>query len=259
MLLQERIQNEDMAARWKGERTARSRLSSADDTATEAPRRAGGVTDDRREALLAIFAEQLGDALVDTLIEAGATTLDAGQRRRVGRGRRVGAARGSAASTSASSRPSTGCRRRSAATRTRGRRPVPAPDRAFSRPSPATPVATPASRSSPGGQDRAPTFGVTLKADVPDDDPVVGTWIRCYAGANWHEREAHEMFGIGFDGHPDLRNIYLPTEFEGHPLRKDFPLLARIVKPWPGHRRRRADARWRRRGEAAEGDGMADA
>ena len=42
------------------------------------------------------------------------------------------------------------------------------------------------------------------------------------------------MFGIGFDGHPDLRNMYLPSEFEGYPLRKDFPLLARMVKPWPG-------------------------
>jgi NADH-quinone oxidoreductase subunit C len=42
------------------------------------------------------------------------------------------------------------------------------------------------------------------------------------------------MFGIGFHRHPDLRNIYLPTEFEGHPLRKDFPLVARMVKPWPG-------------------------
>jgi hypothetical protein len=55
-----------------------------------------------------------------------------------------------------------------------------------------------------------------------------------YAGANWHERETHEMFGISFAGHPDLRNMYLPMEFEGHPLRKDFPLLSRMVKPWPG-------------------------
>ncbi len=76
--------------------------------------------------------------------------------------------------------------------------------------------------------------GVTLKADVPDDDPVVGSWVHVFAGANWHERECHEMFGIGFEGHPDLRNMYLPTGFEGHPLRKDFPLLARMVKPWPG-------------------------
>jgi NADH-quinone oxidoreductase subunit C len=77
-------------------------------------------------------------------------------------------------------------------------------------------------------------FGVTIKADIPDDDLVVDSWISVYAGANWHEREAHEMFGIGFAGHNDLRNMYLPMEFEGHPLRKDFPLLARIVKPWPG-------------------------
>jgi len=77
-------------------------------------------------------------------------------------------------------------------------------------------------------------FGVTIKADIPDDHPVVDSWISVYAGANWHEREAHEMFGIGFAGHNDLRNMYLPMEFEGHPMRKDFPLLARIVKPWPG-------------------------
>jgi NADH-quinone oxidoreductase subunit C len=77
-------------------------------------------------------------------------------------------------------------------------------------------------------------FGVTIKADVPDDDPTIDSWIAVYAGANWHEREAHEMFGIVFAGHNDLRNMYLPMEFEGHPLRKDFPLLARIVKPWPG-------------------------
>ncbi len=77
-------------------------------------------------------------------------------------------------------------------------------------------------------------MGVTVKADVPDSDPRVESIVSVYAGANWHERETHEMFGIGFDGHPDLRNMYLPTDFEGYPLRKDFPLLARIVKPWPG-------------------------
>jgi NADH-quinone oxidoreductase subunit C len=76
--------------------------------------------------------------------------------------------------------------------------------------------------------------GITIKADIPDDPFTVESWFTVYAGANWHEREAHEMFGIGFAGHPDLRNMYLPTEFEGHPLRKDFPLLARMVKPWPG-------------------------
>jgi len=82
--------------------------------------------------------------------------------------------------------------------------------------------------------------GITIKADVADvvdaadGDHVIDSWVTNYAGANWHERECHEMFGIRFAGHPDLRNMYLPTDFEGHPLRKDFPLLARHVKPWPG-------------------------
>jgi NADH-quinone oxidoreductase subunit C len=76
--------------------------------------------------------------------------------------------------------------------------------------------------------------GVTLKADVADDDPRIQSWISVYGGVNWHEREAHEMFGIEFDGHPGLRHLYLPGDFEGHPLRKDFPLVARRVKPWPG-------------------------
>ncbi len=75
--------------------------------------------------------------------------------------------------------------------------------------------------------------GVTIKSDVPDS-MTMPTWIPSFSGANWHERETHEMFGIGFDGHPDLRNLYLPGEFEGFPLRKDFPLLSRMVKPWPG-------------------------
>lgn len=76
-------------------------------------------------------------------------------------------------------------------------------------------------------------LGVTVKADVPDD-LVVPTWVGSFAGANWHERETHEMYGIGFAGHPDLRNLYLPGGFEGYPLRKDFPLLSRMIKPWPG-------------------------
>ena len=77
------------------------------------------------------------------------------------------------------------------------------------------------------------SLGVNIKVDI-DDSMAIDSWCSVYAGANWHERETHEMFGIGFNGHPDLRNMYLPSDFEGFPLRKDFPLLARIVKPWPG-------------------------
>ena len=77
-------------------------------------------------------------------------------------------------------------------------------------------------------------LGITLKTDIPDDALVAPTWSRVYLGANWHERECWEMFGIRFDGHPHLVHLYLPGEFEGFPLRKDFPLISRMVKPWPG-------------------------
>jgi len=77
-------------------------------------------------------------------------------------------------------------------------------------------------------------LGVTLKADLPDDDLTAPTWTPTFLGADWHERETWEMFGITFTGHPHLVHLYLPGAFEGNPLRKDFPLLARRVKPWPG-------------------------
>ena len=75
---------------------------------------------------------------------------------------------------------------------------------------------------------------VLLSTDLPKDDASLPTLIGTFGGANWHEREAAEMFGIFFDGHPNLSHLYLPDEFEGHPLRKTFPLLSREVKPWPG-------------------------
>ena len=75
---------------------------------------------------------------------------------------------------------------------------------------------------------------MVLKTDVDEQDLRAESWVSVYPGADWHERETWEMFGIEFDGHPALRHLYLPFEFEGHPLRKDYPLLAREVKPWPG-------------------------
>jgi NADH-quinone oxidoreductase subunit C len=76
--------------------------------------------------------------------------------------------------------------------------------------------------------------GLTLKVDVDEQAMLLESWVPVYAGADWHERECWEMFGVVFDGHPALRHLYLPAEFEGHPLRKDFALLSRVVKPWPG-------------------------
>ena len=82
--------------------------------------------------------------------------------------------------------------------------------------------------------DTSRSRGVIFKADLPDEDLRAESWISLYHGADWHERETWEMFGIEFFNRPSLSHIYLPTEFEGHPLRKDYPLLARRVKPWPG-------------------------
>jgi len=75
---------------------------------------------------------------------------------------------------------------------------------------------------------------VTFSTRLDHDNPEIESLIDVYAGANWHEREAHEMFGIRFIGHPDLSHLYLPEGFLGNPLRKTFPLLSREVKPWPG-------------------------
>ena len=83
-------------------------------------------------------------------------------------------------------------------------------------------------------QSTSRNWGATLKVDVDDAEPAVASWVPTYPGADWHERECWEMYGVRFDGHPSLRHLYLPAEFEGHPLRKDYPLLARVVKPWPG-------------------------
>jgi NADH-quinone oxidoreductase subunit C len=76
--------------------------------------------------------------------------------------------------------------------------------------------------------------GITLKVDLADDNPSLPTITDVFAGADWHERETWEMYGFTFDGHPGMRHLYLPGAFEGFPLRKDFPMLAREIKPWPG-------------------------
>lgn len=75
---------------------------------------------------------------------------------------------------------------------------------------------------------------VTLCTEISKDDPTLESATGVYRGANWHERETFEMFGIDFIGHPDLKKLYLVEDFEGNPLRKSFPLLSREVKPWPG-------------------------
>jgi NADH-quinone oxidoreductase subunit C len=75
---------------------------------------------------------------------------------------------------------------------------------------------------------------VRVKVNAGREDPVAPSISDLYPGANWHERETWELFGIRFDGHPQLVKLVLPEQFEGHPLRKDFPLTTRLAKPWPG-------------------------
>jgi NADH-quinone oxidoreductase subunit C len=76
--------------------------------------------------------------------------------------------------------------------------------------------------------------GLLLRTTVPYEDAALPTATGLYPGADWHERETHEMFGVDFPGHPGLAPLLLPEEFEGHPLRKDFVLAARVAKAWPG-------------------------
>jgi NADH-quinone oxidoreductase subunit C len=64
-----------------------------------------------------------------------------------------------------------------------------------------------------------------LKVLVDEQDLHVPSVTDVWAGANWHERETYDMFGLKFTGHPDLRRMYLPEEFDYHPLRKDFPTM----------------------------------
>lgn len=63
-----------------------------------------------------------------------------------------------------------------------------------------------------------------LRVPVPGDSPTVSTLEKIYPNANWHEREVYDLFGITFEGHSDLRRILMPHDWEGHPLRKDYPL-----------------------------------
>jgi len=63
-----------------------------------------------------------------------------------------------------------------------------------------------------------------LQVLLTEDDAHVSTVSHIWSTANWHERETWDMFGVVFDGHPDLRRILLPSDFDGHALRKDYPL-----------------------------------
>ena len=68
---------------------------------------------------------------------------------------------------------------------------------------------------------------IRLRVGVPEGDPTVRSVTPVWKGANWYERYCWDMYGIRFEGHPDHRRLYMYEEFEGHPLRKDYPLRGR--------------------------------
>ena len=70
---------------------------------------------------------------------------------------------------------------------------------------------------------------VRIAADCVNDlEPTMPSVVGLWAGANWHERECFDMFGIRFEGHPDLRRLLTDYGFQGHPLRKDFPMTGYV-------------------------------
>lgn len=73
-----------------------------------------------------------------------------------------------------------------------------------------------------------------LRTHVARDGGRLSSLTGVWPGANWHERETFEMFGVTFDAHPNLVPLLLPEGFEGNPLRKDFVLASRVAKAWPG-------------------------
>src|SRR5688572_18203195 len=73
----------------------------------------------------------------------------------------------------------------------------------------------------------APARRLRVKARVPDSDPRIASVVSVFPGAGWPEREVFDLFGILFDGHPDMRRILMPEDWEGHPLRKDYPVQIR--------------------------------
>jgi NADH-quinone oxidoreductase subunit C len=75
---------------------------------------------------------------------------------------------------------------------------------------------------------------VLLRTRIAREGGRLATLTGLWPGASWHERETYEMFGVVFDGHPNLVPLLLPDGFEGHPLRKEFVLASRVAKSWPG-------------------------
>jgi NADH-quinone oxidoreductase subunit C len=78
---------------------------------------------------------------------------------------------------------------------------------------------------------RTMQVGMFLKCQVPRESPSIASLTDLWPAANWHEREVYDLFGITFEGHPDLRRMFLPDDWPGHPLRKDYADDRMIRRP----------------------------
>ncbi len=71
-----------------------------------------------------------------------------------------------------------------------------------------------------------------IRAQIPEEDPCIDSISSLWAGADWHERECFDLMGISFNGHENMKRILLPEDWQGHPLRKEYPLKGR--EEWSG-------------------------
>jgi NADH-quinone oxidoreductase subunit C len=81
-------------------------------------------------------------------------------------------------------------------------------------------------------------FRLRVKVYLHEDEPIVDSVVGVWTGANWFEREAFDLYGIMFSGHPDLRRILTDYGFIGHPFRKDFPLIGNVEMRYDAEKRR---------------------
>jgi len=77
---------------------------------------------------------------------------------------------------------------------------------------------------------------IRVKVPIPENDAWQYTATSLWKTANWFERECYDMFGIFFKGHPDLRRLLMPDDWEGYPLRKDYPLFLTEEQEWKGYK-----------------------
>jgi len=75
---------------------------------------------------------------------------------------------------------------------------------------------------------RAPARRLRMKVRLPGADPMLATLSGVWPNANWYEREVYDLFGVVFAGHPDLRRLLMPEDWEGHPARKDYPVQVKL-------------------------------